>query len=236
MAMTPTVLSSVAATTAAATITSGLLSPAANALLIVAACTTANTVQTYTPASILDTLTGGSLTWTKYEVLHNPADSSCVAVFVAQCGATPGTGIVTVTFAVNSSRRVIHVVQQAIDFHTTTPVAQSKTGTGVATTLTVTLDATPAAGSLVLGFVCSRDSAITPGSGFTELVELVASTNTSLEVEYDNASSPAAVDWSDLNTATNTAVVLEIAEEIAAAGAPPIMPRPLRIWNKRRVA
>lgn len=218
---TPTVLNSTAQTNSSAVSTSGSVSPAANALLVVIAGTTAGSggAQFANP-TIADTFSGGSLTWTRQVQFEQASTSSAATViFTAQTGATPGSGTVSVTWPTASTRRVIHVCQVATDFNTTTPVAQvASGGSGPATTLSLTLPGTPAASSLVMGGVVSRgdsDVDATAGANFTELVDTAASTNTNLQVQYDAASATTTVDWSALGT-LNAGVAIEIAA--AAAG------------------
>lgn len=216
---TPTVLDNVTQTTTSPSIASGTVAPSANALLIVAAGIGIGTNNGGTPASIGDTLSGGSLTWTKYEL--GRIDSSLgivIAVFVAKCGATPGTGVITSTFNFTGNRRAQTVCQSASGFNTT-PVAQSKTNGGTANTLVVTFDSTPATDSLVFAAIASRQAShpnIAPGTGFTELQDDAVSTNFWLEIMYDQDNADATADWTNTGTGQNVGIAIEIA---AAAGA-----------------
>lgn len=220
MPATATVLDNVTQTTTSPSIASGTVAPSANALLVVAAGIGIGTNNSGTPSSIADTLSGGSLTWTKYEL--GRIDSSLghvCAIFVAKCGATPGTGVITTTFNFTGNRRAQTVCQVASGFNTTTPVAQSKTNGGIASTLVVTLDSTPATDSLVFAAVASRQAShpnIAPGSGFTELQDDAVSTNFWVEIMYDQDNADATADWTNTGTGGNCGVAIEIS---AAAGA-----------------
>lgn len=217
---TPTVLDTVSAATSSATIASATLSPAANALLIVFAEATASNAATRLPASIADTFSP-NLSWTKYEAEHVGASRTATAVaWVAKTGATPGSGVVTVTIAAACDRRTLHSVEVASGYNTTTPVKQSKVGGGASATLVLTLDATPDTDSLVLAAGAARNvTVITQDGDYTELAETAASTNHVGQVQYDAASADTTVQWADGGTAANAGVALEIdAAEAGIAG------------------
>lgn len=212
---TPTVLDTVAQTTTATTITSATLSPDANALLLVIATGSSTTNATTLPITITDTFSP-NLTWTPYTVNSGATTPVGVAIFVAQTGATPGTGTVTATFNTSTSRRVLNTTQIASGFNAT-PVAQSNTGVGT-TSITVTLSGTPAADSMVFGAAGLRGASagLTPGGAYSEVVETLSSTNHIQNVEYDLVSPTTTVDWAVSASAIVAAVALEIAA--AAAG------------------
>lgn len=233
----PTVLAQVGQTTTAAAITSASVSPSANALLVVAAgCPFTATAL---PVTFSDTLSGGSLTWTVYSFNIGGGNSANIAFGVAVCGATPGSGTITATWnSASVTRRSLIVCQVASGFNTVTPVAQSKTGgqTG-ASTLSITLDATPNVGSLVMAAVEHRQAGVADaaaGTNFTELVEQNSGTGSAVEVQYDNASATTTVDWSSLSTIAAAGVAIEIAPTPPATKAFIFPTRPLRIWRKRR--
>lgn len=212
---TPTVLDTVTQSTTAAAITSNSFSPAANAFLIVCATAAINT--TTLPAPITDTFSP-NLSWTQYTVEQGSGVRSTVVVSVAQTGASPGGGTVTTTFANAAiNRRVQHVVQVASGFNTSTPVRQTKTGTGT-TAATVTLDSTPLTDSLVLGVLALNGSSTpraVPNANFTELVETGAGVNRAQNVQYDQDNTTTTVDWTNQSGAWSETGV--VALEIAAA-------------------
>ena len=119
-------------------------------------------------------------------------------------------------------------VLEVTGHNTTSPVTQYKTYSSDATPTSpeITLDSSPASGSLVLGAigggVGTTSSAATSGSGFTELADTrVATTGvTSCTVQYDNGGADTTCDWSLSNYGqTITGIALEIA---AASGASPV--------------
>ena len=217
----PTIIARTTSAATDATIASTTISPAANSLLVVAVAS-GNASGTILPISIADTFSGGSLTWTKLQERSgtvSPAGSWGIAVFWAKTGATPGSGVITATFSATMTRDCMIVTQQRSNYNATTPIPQSVKGSSQASTLSLTLPSTPAATSLVQGFVVSRDgqlSAITPGASFTELDqgEVVISTGTNsltLEVQYDKGSATDTVSWSTLRTVDNMGIAFEVA-------------------------
>lgn len=229
---TPTVLNALGQTTTATFITSASVSPAANALLVVVAgCP--YSAGTALPCTFTDTLSGGPLTWTVYSATFFDPTSANIAIGVAKCGPTPGSGTITATFNVSLVRRTLITCQIASGFDTITPVRQSKTGgQSGGTTLALTLNSVPAPDSLVIGAVEHRQTTASnaaPGTNFTELNETAGGTGTSLEVEYDQDNATTTVDWTNIST-TAVAVALEIS--VPKAFAFPL--RPLRIWKRLR--
>jgi hypothetical protein len=217
---TPTVLTQLGQTTTSATITSASVSPAANSLLIVCAGGTHSAGSTLSVA-ITDALSGGSLTWNDVEHTIGASNSANTVIAWAICGATPGSGAITATWSVSHARRSLFVIQVATGFDTTTPIRQSKVNAQTGgTTLTITLDSTPLAGSLVIGAVEHRQGTVataTPGGNFTTLgTQQNAGTGTALHVQYDNASATTAVDWSTLSNVAAAGVAIEIQEPTAS--------------------
>lgn len=214
---TPTVLNTVSQTTSSATITSGTLSPASNALLVVSLEATGASAATRLPASISDTFIPGP-TWTKYEAEHVGASRSATLVlWVAKLGATPVVGTVTATLTVATDRRSLHSIEVASGYNTTTPVKQSKADGGTATTLVLTLNATPDSNSLVLAAMTARNvTVVTNDPDYTELIETTTSTNQVGQVQYDLTPTDTTVQWADAGTAANAGVAIEI--DAAAGG------------------
>lgn len=218
---TPSVLDTQVSTSTVASLTSASIAPSANALLIVVASIRRQATIPHID-SVTDTFSDVGA-WTIYGPAENynatPDLSGGIAIAVAQAGASPGTGAVTVGWSVTTSARSILRVFEVTGHNTATPVAQSKTNTGILTTLTITLDSTPAADSMVFAAINSVDaSGVTNDADFTEIAETSSGgTNDSYQQEqYDLASASTGVDWSDLNTDTNVAVAIEI--KAAASG------------------
>lgn len=210
----PALLGTASNTAASATIVSGTLSPTANALLIAAACLGASSSTDFTQ-SIADTFIGTGA-WTQYTISASDATANRffrTSVFVAQAGAVPLTGAITVTASANQSRKTLSVYE-VTGFNTSTPVAQSITGENEATPLTLIFGGSPVATSLIFAAIgaVAETSGITPGTNFTELdeVDSTGSNNIVLETQYDNGSGTTTADWSALVNRQHVGVAIEI--------------------------
>lgn len=142
-----------------------------------------------------------------------------VGIGWAIAAASPGSGTVTVTANRNINRWVVNVSEIPTGYDSTTPISDSNSAVGSATTISATLGTSPGASDQVFGTVGSlNDAGITPGTDFTELFDSNSGGVTSVQGQgqYDNGGAPDGVcDWSNL-TATNNACVVVL---IAAAGA-----------------
>lgn len=205
---TPSVLDTAIDNANNSTIVSASISPTAGALLIV--CYAGQSSIAGIGATITDGLTGTG-SWTHVLVEHDTGDSAYCVVGWALVGPSPGSGAVTFTFDNNLFREVLACVE--VTGQHATPVPQSQSGGNALSTLALVLGSSPASDSTVLGAVQSRSGGvITPGTGFTELVDQGTTADVSrLQVQYDETSPDDTVDWSDLNTLGNAGVAIEIA-------------------------
>lgn len=210
---TPSLLDTQSASTTANNIASGTLSPTANGMLIIEVHFAAATVGTKLPFSISDTFSP-NLSWTKVEDEHRDTvnnNTTSVAIFYAKVGATPGSGVVTVTANANTNRRTIHSSEVASGFNGTTPVKQSKTNNAGASPLTITFDSTPDSDSLVLAAVAVRGvTTITKDADFTQLVLTSAGSNHCGEVVYDADPTDTTVGWSSGSACILAGAAIEI--------------------------
>ena len=165
-----------------------------------------------TPAftSLTDTLSGTG-TWTEITVVQG---TNRISIWYAKAGASPGSGTITGNYDSNSTRTA-WIVAEVTGQDTTTPIAESQTGGGTASTLSLTLTDI-ASGNLAYGGVTSSGaSGITPGTNETELAEASSGggSENRIQTEYgtDNV-----VDWSGLNTTANAGVGVEIAASATA--------------------
>lgn len=222
MAFIPTLLGTASNTSASTTVVSPSISPTGNALLVVACSMGGSSAGDFTFTGISDTFTGTG-TWTQYTISASDATVGRyyrTSIFVAKAGATPGTGTVTVTASANQARKSLSVYEVTTGYNTTTPVKQSKTAENETTPLTITLDATPDADSMVFGAIgtVAETGGVTPGTNFTELdeVDSTGSNNVVLQTQYDVTSATTTCDWSDLVARQHTGVAIEI--DAAAGG------------------
>src|SRR3990167_4071199 len=156
----PTILNTTTAADNSAVSTSGSVSPSANALLIVITLRVAAGAAATTPISISDTFSP-NLTWTKRaETERSTATrNASAAIWTALSGSSPGSGTVTTTGAAISNRRVLHIIQVATGYNTSTPIKQAKAAVDAdADPFVLTLDSSPDSDSLVLAGFSSRNT------------------------------------------------------------------------------
>lgn len=187
-----------------------------NNLLMVTACVAA--IGDPGALSISDTL--GNLTWTRHQQATNINLGSIVgatAIWTAKVNST-SSGTITIDPAGSALRWNIHVgTLSGQDL--TTPVPQSKQGSGLSRTGgSITLDTTPTSTSMVYAHICHIDNtAITPGTDFTELYDTATTAGFAeigAETEYDLVVADGIADWSWSVGASMTfnGLTLEIAE------------------------
>jgi len=221
----PVLLDTVTSEANGVSLTSATITPQPNSLLIVVV-TNAHGSSPIGWSTCSDTLTGTG-SWTRNaDIDDNQSNNYGIAVWTAQCGATPGSGTVTPTWTNSTSnRKVMFVFEVPFGFDTTTPIRQTKTGSNATATPSLTFDNTPLASSTVFGAIGSKsdpDSVITPGTGFTEVAEDVSGvsspTNTG-QAEYDLTPVDGVVDWSGAGTLNNVFLAIEIQEAADEVGA-----------------
>ncbi len=214
-----TVLNSATGTTSGTTFASGSISPASNSLLV-AVCATASAAAS---THLEPTLAGLSLTWTRRASIEsNVLNRYAVAIFTAPAGSSPGSGAVTVTWQVAGLRHIMHIVEIASGYDSTTPVLQSKASTSTSTTPSVVLDATPETDSLVIAAIMTRPlgsaNNIVPSGAMAELAESNSgsSPTASCQVQEDLDNASATCGWTLTNNTNGVMAAIEIA--IAAGG------------------
>ncbi len=197
---------------------SASISPSANALLIIVHCVLASSFGGGWTDAVSDSFGANLGDWTSIGVEIDGAATVHMWLHYAQCGATPGSG--TVSVDPSAGGRQVMFVLEVTGHNTTSPVTQYKTYSSDATPTSpeITLDSSPASGSLVLGAigggVGTTPSDATSGTGFTELADKWVGTTgvTSCAVQYDNGGADKTCDWSLSNYGqTITGIALEIA-------------------------
>jgi Big-like domain-containing protein len=197
--------------------TTAAIAPAANALVTIA-IRMRRSSGALTPA-----LSGGGMTaWTEVaHVDYDPVTSPTSRLIVFRAlSPTPGSGPVTITFT-NSISNVEWAVSQwtGVDQSGTNgsgAIAQTGSTRGDATSsLSTTLAAFGNAGDVAFGVVGATTAApaVTPGSGFAELVEIGSGESTLLETEAGTGLNTVAA------TLTRPANAGLLAIELAAGGA-----------------
>ena len=132
-----------------------------------------------------------------------------VAWYYADITGAPGTGTVTYNSSLSISRIMLALYEVTGG---SAGIADSATGSSVVSTLEVTLSGTPATDSLVMGAIqCDGDRTITPGTGFTEITQLLHSNGSdNLQVQYDAENADDTCDWSSVGTNSNSGAVIVI--------------------------
>jgi len=129
MAITPTLLTTGTKTSPFATGVTASISPAANSLLLVVVMPDYQTT--------VDSVSGLGLTYTKKASSTN-SNAFSVELWTAQCGASPGSGSITIGDGSATSQWGWHVLQ-VTGHDTVTPIRQPTTGGGASGGATVTL-------------------------------------------------------------------------------------------------
>lgn len=142
------------------------VSPAPNALLLV------TVVVAYSSGSPSITMSGLGLTWTLRDQIISNFERLCV--FTAQCGASPGSGVLSFSFggAANNGGAVWDV-EQISGHDVSSPVAQTATGSGNSTAVSVTLPNAPrTSASRIFAAFGDGGVSVTPGANLTEIIDL----------------------------------------------------------------
>lgn len=208
---TPSLLDTASSTTSSTTVTSGSVSPTAGNLLVVVVGAIGNSA--VDAVNSVTTTCSGS--WTLTEKIDYSAANGTpvarVAIYTATVPASPGSGTFTATFAGAEARKTIAVIE--ISGHdTSSPIGATATGSDTGTTLSITLDASPAADSCVIGATVEYDNtantSIEPGSGFNELADfgVGASPDAQTQVEYDSTPLGTTVNWSGYGSSSSIQV------------------------------
>jgi hypothetical protein len=148
----------------------------------------------------------------------------------AICPATPGSGQVQWSSNLDCNRweAFVGFVTGAAD--TITNSGNNETATA---TSSVSLTSTPAASSVVIGFIASVGdlNGVVPGAGWTELFDSQTpvppggDTLTTLGVIYNMTPTAAAASWTDCATSSNLMIVIEVPVEAVATTLGPLSRR-----------
>lgn len=235
MALTPTLLLNEKQVALASSRATASISPSVNTLLVVLV----TMKKLFGTAGGTVACSGLSLTWTNR--IHKVQTDAWTDAFTAPAGASPGSGALTISVSGNASDQrwsdiIVHILEVPVGFDPTTPVAQvasnGASGNTTGATMTVTLGATPAADSVVIGFIGSMETngAVTADGTFAELAQDSNGNNDFMtgQSQYDDASADTTVQWTAIDRLDGgkhtAAIALEIA---AAAGTAPAAPSDL---------
>lgn len=188
-------------------ITTASVSPTANSLLVLIVGSVNNPSRTH--ATPTDGLTGTG-TWTSINTAT--LGFGHISAWYAIAGSAPGSGTVSQGLSGGAFRQA-WILAQVTGFDRGTVIRESNTGTGTASTLSISLTDL-IDGTMSVGVILSigDSDGITPGSGETELVEVTSggSNESRLQFQYGDGTNDTAVNWSALNTTGNSAIAFEI--------------------------
>lgn len=227
------------------TVTSASFTPVARGLFIVAAYFVGNDGGgAATTFSVGDTFAGTG-TWRQTTFGATDPGSAVysdrISIFVADIGAAPGTGTITVTRTAGNIDQIFWAdILWTTGTMESANVANVITGSDpIAGGATFTLPTAPAASSLVVGVagfnVSSATNVVTPPSAWTEAVESFDATfAATMEVAYKNGSSVQGPAWA--YTGAGGSTIYGVVIEIPAAPDPVIgdWRRLVPAWQQQR--
>lgn len=192
------------------------LSPTAYSLVIL-------TVQSFvaTGPPVEPTISGNGLTWISVNTnTTNYSSNRRITQFVAM-GNAPSSGVITIDFGAETQSHAVWVVDQCSGvFYSKTAsdaVVQvgDSTGTGFATSQTITLSAFSGNSNVAYGVLShGTNEATTPGTGFAELSDnVVSDAGTLAGVQSQWSTNDATVDWSWSTSSRMQGVAMEIKPE-----------------------
>jgi hypothetical protein len=220
MALAASNLTSGSDTTDATSYATASITPTGNALVLLTVATRRAAGNPSAP-----TATGNGLTWVEVGTQLSSGSGNRRITILRAMGASPSTGAITINIAETQTECVWSVDQfTGTDTSGTNgsgAVVQSvetDDGGSTATSGLVTLAAFGSANNMAYGGkVHTSNGTTTPGSGFTELVDVaVAESGTGFQTEYKL--NDTTVDWSWTGSHTWFAAALEIKEDVPAGG------------------
>lgn len=218
MALGTTTVKATATPVATAAITSASFTPTADALVIAASFNTGGTSQN--GQGTISSTHSPALTWTAITGTGGGNTTGGVRAWWAIAPSSPGAGTVTVTLGGTPTIQDLRVIETA-GADPTTPIAGLASAIATtATTITVNLAATPAAGDRKVGLVVNRNKSTAPtvGSGFASVDSAAsASPSASFLIETEDATD-LVVDAANVGT-TWSAILGFVVK--AATGTPP---------------
>lgn len=211
----PTVLTSNSSITDTNSYNTASVSPGAGRLIL--ACV-ANNDASGGPDT--PTVSGASMTWT--QAATQTMGQRRVTVFHSY-STSPGSGALTISFGSTQNDCLWTVIEwrglKTTGTNGADAIIQSAGNTVTGTTLTVTLSSFAHQKNATFGFMYLNDIFgvnVSPGSGFTELVDHVGSAHT-INAEWKN-SNDTSVDWTNTNSKDMVGLALELRHQPDQAG------------------
>lgn len=190
--------------------TSGSFTPNNSSLLVAVGYGIAETDSGMRGTSLTISDSLGTLTWTaRAQTTASPGWSYGISIWTA-----PVTTGASMTASLDCGATNIHAYRLWIDditgYDTGTPVTGSIVGSDADGngTAALTLAATPDAADIIYGAaamgISSGTPSVTPGSGFTELMDALSTGWANWELETITGVTSTNVDWADLNAGAGT--------------------------------
>lgn len=211
--ITATLLTSGSTSTDGTSAATASVTPGANKLILLFVATSDGTDPTEAPSSV----TGNGLTWVQVNHIENEGGFRGLTVLRAM-GSSPSAGAITINYAATKTGFIWDVIEIAnVDTSGTNgsgAVVQNDTQQtiGDTTSITSTLGAFASVNNATIGGVQmnSTSSAVTPGSGFTELSDDgVATPSTQLQTEFKDTNDTT-VDFSWTGNLSASAISIEL--------------------------
>jgi hypothetical protein len=192
--------------------TSASFTPTANSLVVVwgwAIEESADAIEG-TSLTVLDSI-GSSFT-SRVATTSSPGWGYGIRCWTSEAGGSPAARTVSIDCGATNIHAYRLFIDDITGYDTGTPVAGAIVGTdadgnGAAS---VTLAATPTADDIIYGAVAtginSGTIAVTPGTGFTELLDASSAGWANWELETVTGVTSTTVDWIDLNSSTGSAL------------------------------
>ena len=218
------------------TVSSASFTPTAGSLLTVSGYMREDVGSAAAPVPTISNTHSGSWSWSSLTRGNTQAQRKRIFAFWSIVPSSPGSGTVTITADKNCDEWVLTGWENTGASGT---VTNTDTGTGTTSTPANTLPSAPATTSYVFGSVFSDAdiSGITPGSGYTELLEVTPGViSSSFQVQYRTGSTSTTCGWSGANTSSNLMITWEVVEGASTSDMPPsllkrrrCLPRPLAL-------
>lgn len=176
------------------------------------------------PTVSLSQTHAGSWSWSSHTRQNSQTQRRRSFMFWSLVPSSPGSGTVTITASATVDQWTLCGWEVSSASATITNVDSNPL---TSTSPSQNLPSAPASTSLTFGtlYMSGDSDGATPGSGFTELLEVTPGVVTnSYQVQYRGSSTSSTVSWSGAST-SNIAIVLEVTESATSDMAPPMLRR-----------
>lgn len=226
--------------------TSGSFTPNANSLVVVWGFGIEESADTIEGTSFTISDSIGSSFTSQLATTTSPGWGYGIRCWTSLAGASPAARTVSIDCGATNVHAYRLFIDDITAFDTGTPVAgaivgSDADGNGAAA---LTLAATPAVGDIIYGAaaigISSGTPSVTPGSGFTELLDALSTGWANWHLETITGVTSTNVDWADLNAGAGTNLGASLAALIirnaGGGGGGGQAPRSMHQYRMRRAA